>query len=128
MVLNVLFEHPPRERFWNGPFRKLDKNAHYVYLGKSDRRRRILMEPKQLANILIKILGLYFFLNGVFGLAAFLPTSILMGAASLTSLTLITVLANLLPNALQIVFSIILIAKCKKITRFLFRDETGQSS
>ena len=85
------------------------------------------MEAKQLANILIKILGLYFFLNGVFGLAVFLPTPILMGATSLTSPTLITVLANLLPNALQIAISIILIAKSRKITQFLFRDEAGQS-
>ena len=51
----------------------------------------------------------------------------LMGTTSLTSLTLITVLANLLPNALQIVFSIILIATSKKITQFLFRDEAGQN-
>ena len=85
------------------------------------------METKQLANVLIKILGLYFFLNGICEFIVFIPMSIEMGTASPNTLTLITLLAGLLPNALQIVFGIILIAKCKKITRFLFRDETGQS-
>ena len=85
------------------------------------------METKRLANVLIKILGLYFFLNGICEFIVFIPMSIGMGTQSPITLTLITLLAGFLPNALQSVFGIILIAKCNKITRFLFRDETGQS-
>ena len=85
------------------------------------------METKQLANVLIKILGLYFFLNGICEFIVFIPMSIGMGTKSPITLALISLLVGLLPNALQIAFGIILIAKCKKITRFLFRDETGQS-
>ena len=85
------------------------------------------MQTKQLANVLIKILGLYFFLNGICNFIVYIPASISMGTESPITQTLITVLAGLLPNAMQSVFGIILIAKCKKITRFLFKDETGQS-
>lgn len=127
MILNVLFEHSPRERFWNDSFRTVGRNAHYVYREKSNRRRRISMQTKQLANVLIKILGLYFFLNGICDFIVYIPTAIWMGTTSPVTLTLISLLVGLLPNALQIAFGIILIAKCKKITPFLFRDETGQS-
>ena len=85
------------------------------------------METKQLANVLIKILGLYFFLNGISEFIVFIPMSIGMGTKSPITLTLITLLAGFLPNALQCVFGIILIAKCKKITRFLFRDDADPS-
>ncbi len=85
------------------------------------------METKQLANVLIKILGLYFFLNGICDFLVYLPTSIWMGTTSPTTLTLISLLGGFIPNVLQIVFSIILIAKCNTITRILFKDETAQS-
>ena len=85
------------------------------------------METKRLANVLIKILGLYFFLNGICEFIVYIPTAVWMGTTSPVTLTLISLLVGLLPNALQIAFGIILIAKCKKITPFLFRDETGQS-
>ena len=85
------------------------------------------MQTKQLANVLIKILGLYFFLNGICDFIVYIPTAIWMGTTSPATLTLISVLVGLLPNALQIAFGIILIAKCKKITRFLFKDEADQS-
>ncbi len=85
------------------------------------------MEARQLANLLIKILGLYFFLNGVCNFIVYIPSAIWMGTISPGTLDLISALAGLLPNALQIVIGIILIAKCKKIAPFLFRDETGKN-
>ena len=80
------------------------------------------MKTTQLANVLIKILGLYFFLAGLSGLVYILPTLLTGLGTGITGggwgAALIPVI---LESGLQLAFGIAVIRMSHKLTKLLFR-------
>jgi hypothetical protein len=122
---NTLFEHAPWRLFHLGT--KPQQKTIAAALHSRHQRQPIeenTMKTKQLANILIKVLGLYFLLTGIPDILVLIGQLIVSVFSAGTGMP--SGAAGwfwLCEPAIQFVFGMILIVRSRKVTEFLFKDD-----
>ena len=81
------------------------------------------MKTKQLANVLIKILGLSVLVQGIPIILAGLLSMLEFAAVGFGSQGVYGYLSHLLPTLLMVAVGIYLIVKSRDVAAFLFKDE-----